>query len=79
MTPISPETPPALRALLAELAEVVRAWRAPGAPSSLYACDADQLPDAGDWPNGLVLVSDLNILAHSDGSSWIRQDTGAAI
>lgn len=79
MTPISPETSPALRAILAELAEAVRAWRAPGAPSTVYACDVAQLPDAGDWPHGLVLVSDLNILAHSDGSNWIRQDTGAAI
>jgi len=79
MTPIGPETPPALRGLLAELAEAVRAWRAPGSPTPLHACLAAQLPNAADWRHGLLLVTDLNILAHSDGSNWIRQDTGAAI
>lgn len=79
MTPISPETPPALRGLLAELAEAVRAWRAPGSPTPVFACPAAQLPAASAWPGSLLLVSDLNILAHSDGSQWIRQDTGAAI
>jgi hypothetical protein len=37
------------------------------------------LPPAATHPNTLVLVSDLNILAHSDGIHWIRQDTGAVI
>lgn len=79
MTPLGPEAPAGLRALLADLSEAVRAWRAPGAPTAVYACVAAQLPPAATWPNTVVLVSDLNILAHSDGSHWIRQDTGAAI
>ena len=35
-------------------------------------CDLPHDPD-------LVLVTDLNILAHSNGINWIRQDTGAVI
>jgi hypothetical protein len=27
----------------------------------------------------VALVSDLNVLAHSDGVHWIREDTGAVI
>ena len=39
--------------------------------------DVKILPPAAAWPQSLVLVTDLNILAHSDGAHWIRQDTGA--
>ena len=37
------------------------------------------LPPAAPWRGHAVIVSDLKIIAHSDGSDWIRQDTGAAI
>lgn len=79
MSPLGPETPAALRTLLADLTEAVRNWRAPGAPGPVFACAAATLPAAAAWPCCLVLVTDLNILAHSDGSNWIRQDTGAVI
>jgi hypothetical protein len=37
------------------------------------------LPPAAAHPRTLVLVTDLDILAHSNGANWIRQDTGAVI
>ncbi len=79
MLAIGPDTPPALRPLLGEIIEALRALLAPQAPLPLPACASTALPPAAAWPRGLILVTDLNILAHSDGSHWIRQDTGGVI
>lgn len=79
MTPVGPLAPEALRPLLREVLAAVAACRAPAAPTPLYACTAGKLPPAGAWRHRLVLVSDLDTLAHSNGSHWIRQDTGAPI
>ncbi|MGQ3018335.1 hypothetical protein [Phenylobacterium sp.] len=57
----------------------MRALSAPGAPIPLFACAAADLPPAQAWPQTLVLVADLSTLAISDGSAWVRQDTGAVI
>lgn len=76
---LGPTIPKELRALLGEVLEAVKASSAPQAPTTLFACPAAALPPASAWPATLVLVSDLNILAHSDGVRWIRQDTGGAL
>lgn len=79
MTPLPPDAPASLRPVLNDLFAAVRAWRTPEAPTPLYACAQAALPPAANWPRTLLLVSDLNILAHSDGIHWIRQDTGATL
>lgn len=79
MLAIGPDIPAALRPLLTEVVDALRVLRAPGAPTPLHACASSALPPAQAWPRCLVLVTDLNILAHSDGSNWIRQDTGGVI
>ncbi|CAN5808088.1 hypothetical protein BH11PSE1_BH11PSE1_25290 [soil metagenome] len=79
MTPLPPDAPSNLRPVLNDLLEAVRAWRAPEAPTPIYACVQAKLPPAASWPRTVLLVSDLNILAHSDGVHWIRQDTGATL
>lgn len=47
------------------------------------AFDVADLPDAADWANTVVFVSDgaagSPILAFSDGTDWLRCDTGAAV
>lgn len=47
------------------------------------AFDVAGLPDAADWANTVVFVSDGAaggpILAFSDGTDWLRCDTGAAV
>ena len=45
----------------------------------MFAVTQAKLPPAASYPQCVALVSDLNILAHSDGVHWIRQDTGAVI
>lgn len=37
------------------------------------------MPPAEDFRDCVLRNTTLNILAHSDGTNWIRQDTGAAI
>ena len=64
---------------MAGILEALRSLQAPTAPSPVFTCLRNDLPPAAAWPQCLVLVGDLNILAHSDGSRWIRQDTGGVI
>ncbi len=77
--PIGPGAPEALRPLLKSFHDALTALIAPGAPTALFAVAQAGLPPAAEHPRTLALVTDLNILAHSDGVQWIRQDTGAVI
>ena len=51
----------------------------PRQPVRVYACLEADLPPAANWSSCVLHVTDLNCLAFSDGSDWIRADTGAAI
>lgn len=78
-TPVGPGAPEAVRAILKTFEDALTALAAPGAPTPLFAATSAALPPPAEHPHTLMLVTDLNILAHSDGSNWIRQDTGAVI
>jgi len=79
LTPIGPEIPPALRPVLTSLHDAIRDLQTPGEPIPAFAAAQAQLPPAASHPQCVALVSDLNVLAHSDGAHWIREDTGAVI
>lgn len=79
LLPVGPGAPETIRPHLRALTDAVAALYAPGAPTALFATPADALPPPADHPHTLVLVTDLDTLAHSNGSQWIRQDTGAPI
>lgn len=79
LTPIGPGAPEGLRTVLKSFYDALLGLLAPGAPTPLFAVAGAALPPASDHPRTLVLITDLNILAHSDGAHWIRQDTGAVI
>jgi hypothetical protein len=79
LSPIGPGAPEALRGVLKTFHDALTGLLTPGAPTPLFAIAQAGLPPAGEHPQTLALVSDLNILAHSDGVHWIRQDTGAVI
>lgn len=79
LAPIGPAVPESVRTVLRSFHDALSALIAPGAPTPLFAVAAADLPPAAAYPRTLVLVTDLNILAHSDGAHWIRQDTGAVI
>jgi len=79
LTPIGPQIPPAFHAVLTSMQDAIRALETPQAPKPVFAVAQAKLPPAANYPQCAALVSDLNILAHSDGVHWIRQDTGAVI
>lgn len=79
LLPPGPDTPEGLRPLLKSFHDVLTSLLAPGRPTPLCAVTQAGLPPAASHPQTLVLVTDLNILAHSNGINWIRQDTGAVI
>ena len=79
LSPIGPGAPGIMRPVSASWNVLSTPRRASGAPTPLFAVAQAGLPPAGEHPQTLALVSDLNILAHSDGVHWIRQDTGAVI
>jgi len=79
LTPVGPGVPAALHAVLTSMQDAVRGLQTPQAPTPVVAIAQAKLPPAVSYPQCVALVSDLNILAHSDGVHWIRQDTGAVI
>lgn len=79
LSPVPPDAPDAVRGVLRSLCAAVAGLLTPAAPTALFAVPKAALPPAADYPQRLVLVTDLNTLAHSDGVRWIRPDTGGAI
>lgn len=79
LVPVGPGVPETLRPLLKSLYDAVRALQQPEGPQPIFPLRQADLPPASAYPNSLVLVTDLGVLAHSNGLVWIREDTGAAI
>jgi hypothetical protein len=79
LLPIGPGVPEPLRAVLKSLSDAVLDLQQPAEPKPVFAVLQAGLPPAATYASCVVLVADLNILAHSDGIHWIRQDTGAVI
>jgi hypothetical protein len=70
---------PTQAAYVEDLERRLEALENPGSPTAVYACLEAALPDPTAHRLRVVLVTDLNVLAHSDGSDWIRADDGSAI
>lgn len=79
MLVVGPDVPASLRPFAMSVVEAIRALRAPGAPAPVFSCARADLPPAAAWRSCVLRISDLNILAVSDGAAWIRQDTGASV
>ncbi|WP_332763919.1 hypothetical protein [Phenylobacterium sp.] len=65
--------------ILENLRSAVMELQQPTQPGRVFACASADLPSAADWTGAVLRDTTINILAVSDGTSWIRQDTGAAI
>ncbi|MFI4965817.1 MAG: hypothetical protein ACHP9T_10660 [Caulobacterales bacterium] len=79
LTPIGPGIPAALHAVLTSIHDAIRELQTPQAPQPVFAVLQARLPPAASYPRCVALVSDLNVLAHSDGAHWRREDTAAVI
>jgi hypothetical protein len=79
---VSPVLPPNLTFLaqwLNDLEARIEAMENPNAPKPVFACTTALMPDAATYIGCVLRNTTLNILAHSDGTNWRRQDTGAVI
>jgi hypothetical protein len=72
------DAPPWATRLLTDVEKSIREARDAPLQVKAYA-NASALPDPARWINGVVRVANINMLAFSDGSNWIRLDTGATI
>ena len=72
-------TAQSLERLKLELETAFEDLARPRQPTGLYACAVADLPPAADWAGCVLRVTDFGVLACSDGTAWIRQDTGGAI
>ncbi len=72
-------TNPYLANWLNDLESRIGTLENPQAPGLVFACLHADLPSAATYFNCVARVTDTNILVASDGTNWIRQDTGAPI
>jgi len=79
MLTVGPEIPAPLRPLLLELVDAVRELQSPTQPHTIFACLQAALPPAARFNGAAARVADLDILVLSNGTNWIRQDTGDAL
>lgn len=79
MLVIGPEIPASLRPFALSVVEAFQALQVPRSPTPLFACLEADLPPAASWTDHVLKVTDLDILAVSNGTDWIRQDDGTAI
>ena len=77
----APQNPEDFRQYLAEIREAILALQNPGEPTAVWSVAQADLPDAADYPNCVVQVSDIPTLAISrlSGSTWawVRADGSA--
>lgn len=71
--------PDDIRAYLNELEERIATLEAPDSPKPVFACTTANMPDPAVYIGCVIRNTTLNILAHSDGVAWRREDTGATI
>lgn len=79
MRPVPADAPASLLPYLTDLEQRLQALEVPEKPTPLFACASSAMPPASAWQNHALFNTTLSIVAVSDGTSWIRQDTGAAI
>lgn len=78
--PIGPDVPLALAPLLTSMRDAIMELLTPTEPRLAFRSTVAGLPrPASDWTGCIVDLTDLATLAKSDGSSWVRIDTGAPI
>jgi len=79
LNPVPPGLEPPLALLLTDLREGVRELSEPTKPERVYGTTVAEKPAASAWTNCLVFFTDLNALGVSNGTDWIRTDTGATV
>lgn len=70
---------PEVAAYLQELEDRLTVRERAQAPFPVYACTTANMPAAAAYVNCVLRNTTLDILCVSNGTAWIRQDSGASI
>ena len=73
------QIPPALAEYLQALEDRMAARELASEPYPVFACPTVGMPAAASYRNCVLLNTTLGVLCVSNGTAWVRQDTGAAI
>ena len=73
------QVPPDVAAFLQGLEDRVALLENPTDPVPVPAFTTALMPSAAAYIGRVIRNTTLNILAHSDGTNWKREDTGASI
>lgn len=77
--PIGPDVPAVLQPLLNEMRDAAGEQANPTYPHLVFATTTALQPSAADYQNCIYFNTTIKRLAVSDGTNWLRMDTGAAI
>lgn len=61
----------------ASIIDAIRSLQQPKQPTRFASVLQADLPPAASWPFAAIYVSDLDTLAISTGSTWVRADGSA--
>lgn len=73
------QVPPNVADYLEDLERRIGLLENPQEPVLVPAYATASMPAAASYRYRVILNTTLNILAHSDGTNWKREDTGATI
>lgn len=78
--PIGPQVPQELAPLLTSMRDAIMELLVPTQPRQAYRCASTALPrPASAWTGCTVDLTDIATLAKSDGTNWVRVDTGGTL
>ncbi len=73
------QIPPDLAIYLQELEDRIAVLENPQEPIPVPSYATADMPSAAIFTGRVIINTTLNIMAHSDGANWRREDTGAVI
>lgn len=74
------EATPELRALIVQINDALQRLEFSPSPRFVPECAAPaNLPDPASWRSAIVFVKSIDRLAVSNGTNWLRADTGASL
>lgn len=79
MLPVGPTIPTWLSPLLSSMQDAITELQTPGSPVALWSTPSSDLPPASDWTDCAAIASDLKTIVYSNGTAWVRVDTGATL
>lgn len=79
MRPVPIQSPDWLAPFLTEARDAIMELQTPTYPHRAYRHASTNLPPAADFAGCVIDLTDIATLAKSNGTNWLRIDTGAPL